>query len=1540
MDLYLSLIKKELALSKDGLTLEEAVRRVGEYAGYLPPFRYDTLSHLLDDVLTREEFKLESGPPLVESLSGLSDDGILEFHSHSKKNIHKGEVEEKPTLQQLLNSSISCSEAVFLRVCGFSELDQAQISSESFRILTIIAKHSHQGGICQSYLAKLSSVDPHTLHHHIRVLRNMRLITRKREIRNSGDNNKPMKTYKICMNFFRFKSDGSNGDEPALKGQKVRQETLKFSQETMLEICESTDPNTSDAEVLFDYTVYLRIILRTLFNKEGYTMVLNSLKEEFLQELEERFFESKEHSMRSKALRYWRNAINKLEEKKMIQRFVLNANDEKNSEEIEHVRLRLVEQNNEISQSEEEFTALHYRLLWERTLEFQVLALIIEFGERGISQREMLSRLGCKASRKIISSVCRGLMTNLGVKAKSLQEGKQAVYYYVAPEHFRYLDLNNTDFVGMKKFLENSDCCSNTQQVTNLQNELRTKNLLEHIKQEKVLNLSDLGHFLATWEGASFSRVDKKTVKRLIQRLQDAGLVKIVSVDMPHILERESPQQILLVTLPEVREDSAEIEEFLRKWSCSSGWKKTIANTRQGIKANASKKVVLQSSRDHSSIEPDEQESSRDFVGLGKMLHGRRLHLHLFQCFVKSQQSFSGSSETMQLDVVIKTMKTEDFLELFGDSSCMHWIPLEARQFPINALPENIATKLFRSRPVNRKLSLLVDLLERLQLLSKCRKFQCVLTKEIEVCGFDDSAVKFTFHEKTDVDKFWFYLQRNCLLLSSKRKRMLRQHQAYDGEYERKKLCLHNLFPEAYNRKQWCDKIWKLPRHSRSELYDSVKSHLLQMQDDVTHDSLCELSEYFQLDICEIFTEAIREANASRDRMNPIRRDSFHDENLVPQSMNRENVSSRTRSEKVASPLRKKRRTSLDPPNIELGKQAFSEEEVSTSQGLKDSSEQRTNQRKKRSVRTSWTDSQDRELIIHVFDQKISEMEKSLGVSGNCDIHSVLHAKVKSWDAVGLKVGHSGKACKRRFLSLYKTLPYNDIISQLCQYVVDSWRNNCQRNFQTKVVLENLLPLDDSVDASSKINSLNSSAIEDIPNSVEELLMQYDIENLNDTATSSVKFGKESKQEQQRNDASVMVSLSPKMVAIEELIKLVLRESEDTYIPEKGMSILNRFTEEELKVALEDLRQRGIVVSQRADRHNREYSVSSKILKITSENPFGKSFHDDFTCERKSFVDNASLDKDIIVDKDNHRSGSIAAILSLASTGIFQMRPNVDKAFFETIKAKGLSKSVGSGGIGFHLKQYSDTIRLSHVSSREDIPEWSIDLIPLDVVEVFMSRDDCNTEEQLNLPLYSFNGNVDCETEFSLSVVASYSEVKMEEIQLLVEEIDSLEENGMTMKEMMDLHPNWTKLQAHQVLQGLVHLRTVYVSFIHGDEVRFLSQRFAQRFLLPKANKEKETASQEMIPFPWTNLAGEIDTNSLIELQYWILYVVMSHPGIEENRLWNILRESEVPLASVRTIIEWLERDGRISKLQRFVDNAGSVTYYVPEQNCMGSIAQ
>jgi hypothetical protein len=127
----------------------------------------------------------------------------------------------------------------------------------------------------------------------------------------------------------------------------------------------------------------------------------------------------------------------------------------------------------------------------------------------------------------VISAFCKGLMTNLGFKAKSIQEGKQAIYYYVAPEYLRNVDLNNPVFLEVKDFLENSQGCSNTQQVTNLQSELRTKNLLDCIRQEKVLNLSDLGHLLAAWEQASFSRVDKKTVERLVKRLEEAGQIKV-----------------------------------------------------------------------------------------------------------------------------------------------------------------------------------------------------------------------------------------------------------------------------------------------------------------------------------------------------------------------------------------------------------------------------------------------------------------------------------------------------------------------------------------------------------------------------------------------------------------------------------------------------------------------------------------------------------------------------------------------------------------------------------------------------------------------------------------------------------------------------------------------------------------------------------------------------------------------------------------------------------------------------------------------------
>jgi len=1502
MDLYISLVKKEVAISKEGLTLEEAIKRVQEYTGYTSFPSHSICKLLVQELMAREEFQLENADQLLpfESSNGLQSS----VQGKRKRSVPKSikSLDDKGFSPQLAcNCAPSCSEAVFLRICGFSELEQAQISSESFRILTIIAKYTHQGGISQNHLARLASVDPNTLHHHIRVLRNMRLINRRVEIRSSEDSNKHMKTYKVYLSAFRFRLDVTVVDEPVNGRNDWSQEDCNLKQENVLESCELTDPNTSDTELPFYHNVYLTSILRILFRNEGYVMALNSLKDEFMKEVADRSLEMEDYSTRKKALRLWRSAMNKLEERKLVEKFTGSASDENNSE-IEYVHLRMFEEDEKDSQDcKDVYYGVQNRLLWERTLEFQVLSLILESGERGISQREIYTELGCKASRKVISAFCKGLMTNLGFKAKSIQEGKQAIYYYVAPEYLRNVDLNNPVFLEVKDFIENSQGCSNTQQVTNLQSELRTKNLLDCIRQEKVLNLSDLGHLLAAWEQASFSRVDKKTVERLVKRLEEAGQIKTLSVNMPYILERNSPQQIKLVTLPEIDEDSYEIEEFIRKWNGSSCWKMTKNITKEGSDSNAKAELVCLSSSDQKT-NMYKQDSSRN---LGNMLHGRRLHLHLFHYFLKNQQQSAESSKVIPIDVAVKNMRAVEFLELFGDSSCSRWVPLDALQLPLNELPENITTKLYRSRPVNRKLSLLVDLLEQLFLLSRVDHFQCTLVTEIIVCGWDNTNVKFTFDAMTEVDKFWFHLQRNCLLFASKTEGGLLQHQqALNTESGIFLLCLHNLFPGAFSRKQWCDKIWKLSKESRSSLCDSLKA-LLRDQGSFSHESLMELSKNFDLDVCEVFTEAVREASASNDRMRSCIHDSNGSKPVDGQSSRRKD------RQLIAS--RRKRRLSRENANTEVPSHG-----KVVAQDSKESSGQRRRQMKK-SMRVSWTSSQDKELIIQVFNQKVSEIEK---FPGNVDIHSVLQAKVKSWDIVASRVGYSGQACKRRFLSLYRCFPYNEIVYQICQRVVDCWKNNNLKEFCTKTVLENMPPLE-------KLSDVGPKDVEDIPDCVEELFNRYDIEYL--PGTSRMKVGVEGKQEQYCFHSSCCDS--PKMVAIEELIKLVLREPEDTYDPERGMSILQRFTEEELKLALEDLRQRGAVVGQKADRHNREYSVSCKILKATSDNPFDESFHEDFSRERSALMENAFSEKDIVIDKDHQRSGSIAAILSLASTDNFLLRPNVDKTYFDTIKAKGLSKSVGSGGIGFHLKQYANKTGIAPVPAREDIPYWTVDLVPIDISERFLSSN-YSDEEQLPNPSCSLSMDANDNDEYSLSVVASYSGVNVEEIEILIEEMNRCEENGMTANEMLQLHRNWTRMQLDQVVQGLVHFRKVYVSFIHGDEVRYLSHKFAQRFLLCNVSN-----TEQKIPFPWTNLAGETDTKSLMALEYWILYVVTTHPGIEENHLWSILREAEVPLASIRTIIEMFENDSRISKMQRFVDNdAGCITYYVPEQNCMGSL--
>ncbi|KHN11338.1 hypothetical protein glysoja_036035 [Glycine soja] len=267
-------------------------------------------------------------------------------------------------------------------------------------------------------------------------------------------------------------------------------------------------------------------------------------------------------------------------------------------------------------------------------------------------------------------------------------------------------------------------------------NTRRANRILERLKDERFILKSEINRCLICFEKDKSTKVDRKTIDRILTKLQEQEKVKCITVHSPVISEYSRTKDCVVVVHPSMSltpELFDEIQDRIRSFNCyirskSASHQKNdlLLPVMEGIQKNQS--VIV----------PDGQASKAEamrangFV-LAKMIRAKLLHSFIWDCLHRSTShidvlsskkcAFEGtgtphsSSKLFFLEATIKEMPIELFLKVVGSTKNYEEMIEKCKMdLRLSDLPPEEYKCLMDAQATGR-LSLVIDILRRLKLI-------------------------------------------------------------------------------------------------------------------------------------------------------------------------------------------------------------------------------------------------------------------------------------------------------------------------------------------------------------------------------------------------------------------------------------------------------------------------------------------------------------------------------------------------------------------------------------------------------------------------------------------------------------------------------------------------------------------------------------------------------------------------------------------------------------------------------------------------------
>ncbi|KAL6996272.1 hypothetical protein U1Q18_006407 [Sarracenia purpurea var. burkii] len=259
--------------------------------------------------------------------------------------------------------------------------------------------------------------------------------------------------------------------------------------------------------------------------------------------------------------------------------------------------------------------------------------------------------------------------------------------------------------------------------------------ILQRLQEEKFIIRAELRRELETLDKDKQTMMDRRTVDRSLNKLQQEGHCKCIRVSVPVVCNwgrSRTTEVVLQPSLPVSPELLGQIHEKLRSFDmeirsqCSSRLKKG-----RSIPVLDGVQRILKSGKLDDQAEKSEAMRANGFV-LAKMVRSKLLHIHLWGYLSGSpgwdDALSSGKHEydlknphstckLFALDAAIKSMPLELFLQVVGSTQKFEDMIEKCRGgLRLSDLPEKEYKRLMDTQATGR-LSWIVDILRRLKLI-------------------------------------------------------------------------------------------------------------------------------------------------------------------------------------------------------------------------------------------------------------------------------------------------------------------------------------------------------------------------------------------------------------------------------------------------------------------------------------------------------------------------------------------------------------------------------------------------------------------------------------------------------------------------------------------------------------------------------------------------------------------------------------------------------------------------------------------------------
>lgn len=260
----------------------------------------------------------------------------------------------------------------------------------------------------------------------------------------------------------------------------------------------------------------------------------------------------------------------------------------------------------------------------------------------------------------------------------------------------------------------------------------RAIRILERLKDERFVLRPELNRWLNTFEKGKSKKVDRKTIDRILTKLQEQGQCKCIKVHSPVIAEYSRTTDCVVVVHPsislspelfdEIRDKVRSFNNYIRSKSIRPQKNDELIPVMEDIQ-NTKSPIVP-------SRQADKAEAMRaNGYILAKMIRAKLLHCFLWDYLHRSEDRSDdissnwladnphSSSKRFSLDAAIKAIPVELFLQVVGSTKKYEEMIDKCKMgLCLSDLPPNEYKCLMDTLATGR-LSLVIDILRRLKLI-------------------------------------------------------------------------------------------------------------------------------------------------------------------------------------------------------------------------------------------------------------------------------------------------------------------------------------------------------------------------------------------------------------------------------------------------------------------------------------------------------------------------------------------------------------------------------------------------------------------------------------------------------------------------------------------------------------------------------------------------------------------------------------------------------------------------------------------------------